>query len=295
MCHRGKGRMSKPILVVGATGRVGRELVKLLVQHGESVRVATRNPSLASSRFDNRTVHAVEFDYDRPETFAPAIAGAERVFLTVRPGDNHSDEAALPLLHLAKKAKVQRIVDLTAMGVEQDESFMLRILEKHVESSGIPYTHLRPNWFMQNFDSGPMFADIRATGALHLPAADASVSFVDVRDVATVGFVALTEGGHDGKAYTLTGKESLSYFRVVEELSRVSGRSISYIPISENSAREALVKGGIPADLIDRWTDFYRKVRQGLCSPIRADIESVLGRSPVLFDQYANDYAASWR
>ena len=79
-----------------------------------------------------------------------------------------------------------------------------------------------------------------------------------------------------------------------EKLSRVAGKEISYIPISEVIAREALMKGGVPTDLIKRWTDFYRKVRQGLCSPISTDVGSVLGRSPILFDQYANDYSASW-
>src|ERR1035437_4716440 len=286
--------MSKQILVIGVTGRVGGELVKLLVRNGESVRAATRNPSTVSSRFHN-TVDVVEFDYDRPQTFAPALAGVGKVFLIVRPGDNHSDTAAMPLIDLAKKVKVQHIVDITAMGVEQDETFMLRNLEKYIETSGIAYTHLRPNWFMQNFDSGPMFADIKATGALHLPADDAKISFIDVRDIAAVGFAALTEAHHTGRAYTLTGKESLNYYQVVEKLSRVAGKMISYIPISENIARETLLKAGIPIDLIERWTDFYRKVRQGLCSPISTDVESVLGRSPILFDQYAKDHAASWQ
>jgi len=261
--------------------------LKLLVRNGYYVRSATRNPSRVS-------VNAVEFDYERPETFSPALSGVEKIFLIARPGDNHSDKAAMPLIDAAKEAKVQNIVDLTAMGVEEDETFMLRILEKYIESSGISYTHLRPNWFMQNFNSGPMFADIKATGVLHLPAADAKVSFIDVRDIAAVGFVALTQTHHAGRAYTLTGKESLSHFQVVEKLSRVAGKKISYIPISEDIARVALLKGGIPTDLIERWTEFYRKVRQGLCSPVSTDTELLLGRSPILFDQYANDYAASW-
>jgi len=140
-----------------------------------------------------------------------------------------------------------------------------------------------------------MFADIKATVALHLPAADAKISFIDLRDIAAVGFVALTETHHAGKAYTLTGKEPLSYFQVVEKLSRAAGKEISYVPISEDIARATLIKGGISTDLIERWTDFYRKVRRGLCSSVSTDIDSVLGRSPILFDQYANDYAASWR
>lgn len=286
--------MSKRILVIGATGRVGSELVKLLTQNGEFVRAASRNPSTVLSKFQN-TVEFVKFDYENPNTFAPALVGIEKVFLTVRPGDNHSDKAAIPLIDEAKKAKIQHIVALTAMGVEQDDTFMLRILEKYIEASGIPYTHLRPNWFMQNFNSGPMFSDIRTTGALHLPAADAKISFISVRDIAAVGFVTLTKSHHIGCAYTLTGQEALSHFQIVEKLSRVAGKTISYVPISEDIARSGLINSGVPNDLIERWMEFYRKVRQGLCSYVSADTELVLGRSPILFDQYAHDNADSWQ
>ena len=289
-----RDNMSKKILVIGATGRVGSELVKLLIQSGEAVLAATRNPSVISSKFQN-AVEAVEFDYEKPQTFAPALAGVEKIFLTVRPGDNHSDKAAIPFIDEAKKANVELIVDLTAMGVEQDDTFMLRILEKYIENSGISYTHLRPNWFMQNFDSGPMFADIKATGALHLPAADAKISFIDVRDIAAVGFKVLIDNHHAGKAYTLTGYEALSHFQVMEKISSVAGKEISYFPLSEDVASGALAKRGVPADIIERWKEFYRKVRQGDCAPVLADTEMILGRTPILFDQYAKDSAASWR
>ncbi|HNY13552.1 MAG TPA: SDR family oxidoreductase [Candidatus Wallbacteria bacterium] len=286
--------MSKKILVIGATGRTGGELVKLLVQDGQSVRVATRNPPAALSKFKN-AVEAVEFDYERPSTFVAAVDGVDKIFLSVRPGDNHSDKFAMPLVDEAKKANVRHIVALTAMGVEKDDAFMLRILEKYIESSGISYTHLRPNWFMQNFDSGPMFQDIKATGALHLPAADAKISFIDLRDIAAVGFAALTGSGHINKAYTLTGRESLSYFEVVEKLSGASGKRISYVPISEAEARAGLMKAAVPGELIERWADFHRKIRQGHCSPVTADVELVIGRAPITFDQYVKDYAAAWK
>ena len=285
--------MSKHILVIGATGRVGCELVKLLIEKGESVRAATRNPVTNASRFYN-VVDVVEFDYDRPETFTPALIDIDKIFLSVRPGDNHSDIVSMPLIDLAKQMNVQRIVDLTAMGVEQDDSFMLRKLEKYIEASGIEYTHLRPNWFMQNFNSGPMYTEFMATGELHLPAADAEISFVDVRDVAAVGFSALTQSHHVGKAYTLTGQEAINHFQVVEKISQVTFKKISYIPITEENSREMMEHRKIPVELIDRWTEFYRKVRAGLCAPISTDIESVLGRLPILFDQYVNDYSTSW-
>jgi uncharacterized protein YbjT (DUF2867 family) len=286
--------MEKQILVIGATGRVGSELVKLLMENGESVRAATRNPVTNASRFYNN-VGVVEFDYERPETFAPSLIGVEKIFLSVRPGDNHSDIVSIPLIDLAEKMGVQRIVDLTAMGVEQDDSFMLRKLEKYIEASGMEFTHLRPNWFMQNFNVGPMYTEIMATGELHLPAADAEISFVDVRDIAAVAFASLTQSHHSGKAYTLTGQESLNHFQVVEKISQFTLEKLEYIPITEEIAHESLEKRKIPIDLIERWTDFYRKVRQGLCSPISADIESVIERYPIMFDQYVNDYSASWQ
>jgi uncharacterized protein YbjT (DUF2867 family) len=286
--------VSQKTLIVGATGRVGSELARLIVEKGEAVRAATRSPSGVLARLP-RAVETAEFDFDRPETFAPALGGVAKLFLMARPGDNHADRAAIPLIDLAKKEGVRLIVNLTAMGVEKDDTFTLRIVEKYVEASGIPFVHLRPNWFMQNFDSGPMHADIRATGALHLPAADARLSFIDVRDIAAVALAALTDPRHAGRAYTLTGREALDHFEVAEILSRVSGKTIAYVPLSEEAARAGLAKARVPADLIERWTGFYRVVREGLCAPVTHDAESVIGRPTITFERYARDHAAAWK
>ena len=256
------------------------------------MRAATRDPG---HFILPAPLEPVRFDFDEPRTFAPALNGVERLFLIARPGDNNSDAAAKPLIDGAKKAGVRLIVNLTAMGVEQDEAFMLRVLEKHVEASGIPFVLLRPNWFMQNFDSGPIFTDIRATHAIHLPAGDARLSFIDVRDIAAVACVALTDLRHAGRAYTLTGGESLTHFDVAEKVSRAAGTRISYVPISEEAARAGLALRGVPSGYIERWTDFFRKVRKGLGAPVSGDVEKVLGRPPLLFDQYAEDHAKSWQ
>jgi uncharacterized protein YbjT (DUF2867 family) len=283
--------MSGAVLVVGASGRVGGELVKLLVESGETVRAATRNVS--SHRFAG-AVEVVNFDFDRPQSFAPALNGADRVFLVARPGDNHSDRVAMPFIDEARKQGVKLIVNLTAMGAEQDEAFMLRVLERYVETSGVPYVHLRPNWFMQNFDSGPIFAYIQASGAIHLPAGEARLSFIHVRDIASVGAECLTDPRHTGKAYTLTGGEPLSHSDVAEKISRAAHKAISYVPISEETARAGLSARGIPAEYIDRWANFFSKVRQGLCAQVSDDVVSILGRSPIAFDRYVEECAASW-
>lgn len=114
--------MSQKILVTGATGKVGGELVKLLSKNKEVVRAATRRPSTASEGL-SRIADVVEFDFLRPETCAPALKGVTKVFLIARPGDNHADKVAMPLIDMAKKQGVRMIVNLTAMGVEQDDFF----------------------------------------------------------------------------------------------------------------------------------------------------------------------------
>ncbi len=113
--------------------------------------------------------------------------------------------------------------------------------------------------------------------------------------IAAVGFAALTDERHSGKAYTLTGKEALSHFDVAEKLSMASGKEITYVPVSEEMACSGLAKNGVPPELIDRWADFYRKIRLGFCSPVSADVDVLLSRPPIAFDQYANDYAEAWK
>jgi uncharacterized protein YbjT (DUF2867 family) len=125
--------MSNKILIVGATGKVGEQLVRLLTEKGEAVRAATRNLSTVSKRLPF-VAETVEFDFDRPDTFVPALKGVTKVFLIARPGDNHADKVAIPFVDMAKTEGIQLIVNLTAMGVEQDDSFMLRILEQYIEA-----------------------------------------------------------------------------------------------------------------------------------------------------------------
>jgi uncharacterized protein YbjT (DUF2867 family) len=281
-------------LIIGATGKTGTELLKLLVQHEIPARAAARNSEKARKLLPDE-VEIVEFDFERPETFAPALLGVEKMFLIARPGDNNSDKVAIPLIDEARRQGIRHIVNLTSMGAEVDDSFPLRILEKYVEASGIPFTHLRPNWFMQNFNQGIMADDMRKTGALHLPAAGAKLSFVDVRDIAAIAFAAITDKRHFGKAYTITGGEALDHYQVTAMLSRVAGKTISYVPLAEDVASAALTSARVPADVIERWRKFYRLVRQGLCAPVHHDLPNILQRPALTFEQYANDHAASWK
>src|SRR5438132_8027723 len=130
-----------------------------------------------------------------------------------------------------KRQGVRHVVNLTAMGVEMLEGMALRKVERYLEDSGIGFTHLRPNFFMQVFSGGPLLTDIRSTGAIHVPAADARISYIDARDIAAVAAAALSEAGHVGRAYNLTGGQALDHHEVVHAISESAGRAVRYVPI----------------------------------------------------------------
>lgn len=284
--------MNGHILIIGATGSVGSELVSLLIPTGARVRAASRKPA---GQLSTSEVEFVEFDFDRPQTFAPALHGVDRVFLIARPGDDHPDRTAVPLIDEMKRQRVRHVVDLSAMGVETRNDFGLRTVELYLEDSVIGYTHLRPNFFMQIFSSGALLADVRSTGAIHMPAADAKLSYVDVRDIAAVASAALTGGEtHIGEAYTLTGSAALDHYQIAEAISSASQKTVQYVPISEEFARQSLSAAGFTSERVERLIGFYKLVRAGFCAPVSADVEKVLGRPPISFAQFAGDNASCW-
>ena len=284
--------MGAKILVIGATGTVGGETVKQLVRKGEKVRAATRNPSAA--HVSGLGVEFVEFDYERPGTFGLALEDVDRVFMMARPGDDESDRVASPLIREMKQRGIRRVVNLTAMGVRDLKGIALARVEQDLENSGLGFTHLRPNWFMQIFSGGLLLADIRANGAIHVPAADARISYIDSRDIAAVAAAALREDGHCGRAYTLTGPEALDFHRVAQTISSVSGRSVQYVPIDDDTARGLIRGAGLSEQRAERLIGFYSLVRKGFCAPVSGDVARVLGRAPATFDRFAAENASCW-
>jgi uncharacterized protein YbjT (DUF2867 family) len=284
--------MANQILVIGATGGVGRELVARLLERGVRVRAATRHPELARSR---PGVDYVEFDFERPATFASALAGAERVFMLARPGDEQADRVAAPLVAAMRETGIEHIVNLTAMGVERLEETALRRIERLLEDSGLSCTHLRPNWFMQIFATPPLHAAILATGMIRVPTAEARISFIDVRDVAEVAREALLDPRHRGRAYTLTGGTSLGHCEVAETIACATNRSIKYVATSEDETRLGLGRAGLAPERVERVLGMYRLVRQGFSAPVSPDVPAILGRPPRTLLEFARDYAAVWR
>jgi uncharacterized protein YbjT (DUF2867 family) len=280
------------ILVFGATGKVGGETVRQLAERGAEIRAATRKPGAYRGPGG---VQAVELDYDRPETWDAAVAGTRRLFLVSRPGEAAPESYLIPLFEKARAAGLERVVLHTALGVELADDLGLRKVEKHVMASGVPWTILRPNWFMQNFSHGFVLDSIKGMGGIFLPAAEAKVSFIDTRDIGAVAAKALLEDGHAGKEYGLTGPRALDHAEAAAILSRSAGRTIPYAAIGEDDARRGLAQAGWPASAVEFMLALFRAVRAGHAARVTPDVRTVLGRDPISFEQFADHFAERWR
>lgn len=284
--------MSQNILVVGATGNVGRALVQLLSEQGVAVKAATRAPEKYPAQ---PNVTPVLFEFDEFATHGSALEGVDRVFLIAKPMEAAPQKALIPLIDRANAIGVKQVVLMTAMGVDQAEGTGMRIAEKHLIASGIPYTILRPNWFMQNFNPGFLLPALKQAGAIFVPAGDAKTSFIDTRDIAAVAVKVLSDSAHIGKEYTLTGGEAVSYAEVAAIIASVSGREIRYVAISDDDMRNALSHLNVPADSIEFMIGLFSIVRQGWTAPVSPAVAEILGRAPISFEAFAKEYAAAWK
>lgn len=285
--------MSERILVTGATAPVGRELVRLLIEAGAEVKAATRHPERAAGLFGD-TVEVVELDYREPATFDAAVEWADRIFLQPPAFEPDAHETLTPLLDWAVQAGVGHVVTVSAMGMELREDLPIRRLERHIQSVGVDYTFLRPNFYMQTFGEGPLGERIRRTGFLRMPVEDARVSIVDGRDVAAVAAEVLLTTDHFGQAYTLTGPEALTHKEVASLMGAAAGRQILFESCTDEEMLGWLVGAGWPADVAGVVIALYQSVRAGTRGDVTADVTSVLGRSPCSFDVFAEEHEGLW-
>jgi uncharacterized protein YbjT (DUF2867 family) len=284
--------MTEKTLVVGATGNVGRRLVVALTSAGVAVKAASRQPARYTGP---QGAEAVDFDLNRPDTFGPALAGVDSAFVIAKSGDAHPQAGLNPFFDQAKAAGVEHVVFLTAAGVEMNEEAGLRQAERHLMASGLAYTILRPTWFMQNFSSGFIQPMIAQMGTIYLPAGDGKTSFIDAGDIAAVAAAAMTQPGHAGQAYTLTGGEALTYGETAAIIAEVSGRPVSYVAISNDAFRQSLIEQGWPAESAGFMAALFHAVEQGWAAAVSPAVAAILGRAPVTFRQFASENAAVWR
>ena len=280
------------ILVTTPNGKVGREVAKQLIAQHQEVRLAAHTPEKAKKAFsDTPNIDIVPFDFADEETITAALAGVDALYLA-SPGEGDVDTMRR-VIDLAKETDVERVVRLSAMGVEQSDN-PLRQIEQHIEASGLTWTHLRPNWFMQNF-STTSAEEIRERGVIAEPAGDAKTSFIDTRDIAAVALKALTEEGHHEQAYALTDERAYDRYEVAEILSEAVGKEVRYEPLSKEAFQERMSGAGMPEAYLELMTGLYGAVRAGYTAEVTDTFEQVTGRAPTSLKQFAKDYKEVWQ
>ena len=292
--------MAETILVTGATGTVGTEVVNQLsnVKSDLKIKAAVHSVENAKKIQNFQRVEPIQIDYDTQEGLQAAFKDADKLFLLTHPSPKSADHER-NLVTEAKKSGIRQIVKQSIMGADLKanvEAMRLhRQTEKAIEESGIPYTFLRPNEFMQGFINF-QGSTIKSNNAFYIPAGDAKVSMVDARDIAAVAVKALVNGErHYNKTYLITGPEPMSYYQAAEILSNATGKKIDYVNISDEEARGAMKEVGLNDWLIDTISGLYSYFRKGYASQVSSEIEEVTGKKPITFAQFAKDYADAFR
>ncbi len=266
----------KPTLVLGGTGKTGRRVVERLAARGLPVRIGSRSGE-------------PPFDWEDRATWAPALDGMGAVYLTYYPdlAVPGAVEAVASFAEQAVQSGVTRLVLLSLRGEPKAER-----AEQAVRESGAEWTIVQASWFNQNFSEGD-FLDSVLSGEVALPAGDVPEPFVDADDIADVAVAALTEDGHVGQLYEVTGPRLLTFAQAVEEIARAAGREIRYVPISMEQFKSVLTEQEVPADFVWLLTYLFTEVLDGRNAHLTDGVQRALGREPRDFSDYARAAAAT--
>jgi uncharacterized protein YbjT (DUF2867 family) len=283
----------RTILVIGAGASVGSVVLGELRNAGHPVRAAYHNPAAAED--DARSGRdAIALDLSEPRTLKAALDGVGVVFLLSATGPEQAAQG-LNVIRAAQAAKVDRVVQLSVWRADEELTPIARQhrpVEMALEASGLGWTFLRPNFYMQNF-TRQMAVSIRQEGAFAQPESSAPISFVDNRDVAMVAARVLTSTGHDGRVYDLTGPQALTYEQAADVLSEVLGKPVRFTGLTDEAAKAGMLQRGLPEAYADALIEVSRAYRNGGAERVTSTVRDLTGSEPTSFAQFVRDYRAA--
>jgi uncharacterized protein YbjT (DUF2867 family) len=280
------------ILITGATGTVGSEVVKRLSAQGIEVRAVTRHPP----KMTDNPLPGVEFvqaDFEDPESMRRVCSGVDRAFLLTN-STERAEQQQIAFVRVAQESGVRHVVKLSQLHADASspERFLRYhgVVEAAIQTAGLTFTFLRPNLYMQGLLN---FSDtIKQKNAFFAAAGDARISAVDVRDLADVAVAALTTSQQQNKIYSLTGPEALTFANMAQQLSRAVGRSIAFVDVPPEAMRAALADLGFPAWQADGLLEEFAMYRRGDAAGIEPGVREALGRPARSFAKFARDYTS---
>jgi len=281
------------ILVTGATGNIGTELVKHLSTDGVRMRVITRDEKKVSHL--DASVERVIGDRNDSSTIRQALQGVDKVFLLPVLLDKNHDADRL-LIEAAKQAGVQLIVQISSGAVRMEAKGGIgglhREVEQLIEDSGIAWTFLRPGGFMSN--TLQWAATIKSQSKVFNPTGEGKTAPISPYDIAAVAAVALISSGHERKAYDLTGPELLSSREQVEILSKVTGRFIECVDIPIEVAAKSAIANGLPEILVESLTEIWKRIRAGGGTFQTNEVERLTGRPAQTFETWCHEHRSAF-
>jgi uncharacterized protein YbjT (DUF2867 family) len=280
------------ILVSGATGSLGRRVVRELSAAGAAVRAMVRDPASATDLVAPG-VEVVQGDFDDPDTLDAALRGVEKAFLSA-PASMRQVKHEATFIDAVQRAGTGHVVKLSLISADPKSPGPIPqwhgMAEKRLESSGVRFTHLRPNFYMQTMLR--FAAPIRQIDTFCLPLSCARVALVDMRDVASATAAALLGAGHEGRTYVLTGPESLNFDEVAAEVSTTVGRPIAYQPITPEEFKAIILKHWNTIEpYADATVSIWRSASSGTYAPVDGDLAALIGRKPRSFAEFVRDHA----
>ncbi|MEV6899081.1 NAD(P)H-binding protein [Amycolatopsis sp. NPDC051372] len=283
--------IAKTVWVEGATGKAGKRVTEALTAAGLDVRAASRHPGAATGHLTPTL-----FNWSDRSTWDTSVADADALFLK---GLDSDDDAAGTIASLIAAApRARHVVLMSAFGVDKGPAAGNRArVEQAVRESGRDWTILRPNWLMQNFDEDEaVYARaIREDDELYAGSGGHRASFVDTRDVADAAVTVLTTDGHHGRAYDLTGPESLTFGEVAEVLAKASGRPVRHVDADLAQHRAHFARSGRPDAWIDHMMHLFVLVRADACDGVTDHVEQLTGHAPRTLADYARENFAEVR
>jgi uncharacterized protein YbjT (DUF2867 family) len=267
----------------------------MLCQAGHKVRAAVRDTAKAGS-LAGLGAEVIAADLDRPESLPPALAGTEKALLSTA-ADARQVEQHGAFIRAARTAGLKHMVRISAVGADTDSPMQICRMhatsERDMEQSGIAWSHLRPQSFMQNFFA--FVATVAGQGKIYACAGRGKISFVDLRDIAALAVAALTQPGHEGKIYDVTGPEALSYEQAADKLSAITKKKIEYVDIPPEAAVQGMTGMGLPDWLARDLAAMSQLYAKGYEAEVSAHVRQVTGRDATSFDRFLADHAAIFR
>jgi uncharacterized protein YbjT (DUF2867 family) len=283
------------ILVTGATGRAGSQVVRALLQQTDEVRAFVRDPARARDLLGD-DVELVVGDFADPASVGAALEGVSDVFLS-GPDDPRRVGWETAAIDAAAAAGVRRIVKLSSIVATPGAPVAFwdwhGRIESHLRQSAIPALVLRASFFMSNLLLAA--EPVARAGRLYAPAAGARIAMIDPRDVGAAASAVLTTSGHAGRTYVLSGPEAVTYAHVAAALSAATGRSVEYIAVSDDEATEALAQAGLPAFGAEQVVAIFAQARSGAAEQVTATVESLTGTPPRDIGAFARDFAGAFQ